>query len=107
MKFLTFTIFDVAKVAQVAQAADKVWSSPPKGIKVLANYVCLAHPFPGIPPNTMVGVSIAEAESAEAIATVSYPLMLAGVTIHRVPILESPVGGAAKMETKYKGSAKR
>jgi hypothetical protein len=100
IKFLTFTIFDVSKVEQVAKAADKVWSSPPKGIKIEANYTCLANPFPGIPPNTIVGVTISEAESAEAIATTSYPLMLAGVTIHRVPILEIPVGDSAKAEKK-------
>ena len=103
MKFLTFTIFDVAKIPAVVQAADKVWATPPPGIKIEANYVCLGTPFPGVPPNTMVGVSIVEAESAEAMATTSYPLMLAGVTIHRVPILEMPVGAMGKEEKKYRG----
>jgi len=103
MKFLTINMVEVANIPAVVQAADKVLASPPPGIKIEANYVCLGTPFPGVPPNTMVGVSIVEAESAEAIATTSYPLMLAGVTIHRVPILEMPVGAAAKEEKKYRG----
>jgi len=100
MKFLSFTIYDTAKGAEIAQAADKVWASPPPGIKPLASYVCLSSPFPGLPLNTMVSVGIGEAESAEAMAAVSYPLMLAGATIYRVPILELPVGGAAEAEKK-------
>ena len=103
MKFLSITVFDVAKTAEVAAASDKVWASPPPGIKMLANYVCLADLFLGVPPNTMETVAIAEAESAEALAAVSYPLMLAGATIHRVPVLEVPVAGAAEAEKKYKG----
>jgi len=103
MKFLTINVMEVANIPAVVQAADKVFASPPPGIKVEASYMCLGMPFPGIPPNTMVGISITEAESAEALATVSYPLMLAGSTIYRVPILEIPVGAGAKAEKKYRG----
>jgi len=103
MKFLTFTVTDMAKVPEVAQVSDKVWASPPPGIKVEANYVCLSPPFPGVSPNTLVSIAIVDAESAEAIAATSYPMMLAGANIHRVPLLELPVGGAAKVEKKYRG----
>jgi hypothetical protein len=90
----------VAKTAEVAKAADQVTSNPPPGFKLLAQYLCLGRPFDGIPPNTMVNVAIGETDSAEAIAAMSYPLMLAGVTFYRVPILEIPVGGAAEAEKK-------
>ena len=103
MKFLTINVTDIANIPAVAQAADKVWASPPPGIKVEAHYMCLGTPFPGVPPNTMVSFSITEAESAEAIAAVSYPMMLAGSTIYRVPILEMPVGAITKEEKKYRG----
>lgn len=103
MKFLTINMTEVAKIPAVIQASDKVWATPPPGIKVEASYVCLGTPFPGVPPNTMVSFSIVEAESAEAIAAVSYPTMLAGATIHRVPILEMPVGAMGKEEKKYRG----
>ena len=103
MKFLTITMTEVAKIPALVQAADKVWATPPSGIKVEASYVCLGTPFPGVPPNTMVSFSISEVESAEVIAATSYPLMVAGSTIHRVPILEMPVGAAAKEEKKYRG----
>ena len=69
---------------------------------MLASYVCQAVPFPGLPPDAMVTFSISEVDSNEDLATISYPLQLAGATIHRVPILELPVGGAAKVEKKYR-----
>ena len=103
MKFLTINMTDMANIAAVAQASDKVWASSPPGIKVEASYVCLGTPFPGVPPNTMVSFSISEVESAEVIAAVSWPMMVAGSTIHRVPILEMPVGAVAKEEKKYRG----
>jgi len=103
MKFLTLNLFDVAKTAEVAQASDKVWASPPAGTKILASYVSLSPVFPNQPPNTMVGISITEAENAEAIAAVHYPMMIAGATIYAVPILELPLVGAQEVEKKYKG----
>jgi len=103
MKFLTINVTDMANIPAVIQASDKVWATPPPGIKVEASYVCLGTPFPGVPPNTIVNFSISEVESAEVMATVSYPLMVAGSTIHRVPILEMPVGAVAKEEKKYRG----
>ena len=103
MKFLTFTMYDVAKTAEVAQASDKVMANLPQGVELSAQYVCLAQPFPGLPPNTLVTVSIGDAESAEALAAVSYPMLLAGASIHRVPILEVPVGGGVETERRFRG----
>ncbi|MBA7708254.1 hypothetical protein ES703_117147 [subsurface metagenome] len=102
MKFLSFGMFDVAKVADVAQASDKFWASPPPGVKMLADYVCLGIPFPGAPPNTVVGVSVFEAESAEVLTAASYPLMLAGASLWNVPVMEMPVAGAAELENKMR-----
>ncbi len=103
MKFLQFVTMDVAKAAEVARASDKVWASPPPGVKMLADYVCLGMPFPGLPPNTMVSIGVIEAESAEALAAVTYPPALAGASINNVPIMEMPVAGVAEVEKKYRG----
>ncbi len=103
MKFLTLTMFDVAKTADIATASDKVMASQPPGFKLLNQYVCLAPPFPGVPPNTLVGVNISEVDSAEAMSTVTYPIMLAGATIYRAPILELPVAATVEVEKKYRG----
>ncbi len=100
MKFMSFTMFDVAKAAEVAAAGDTVSNTP--GRKVLAQYLCEAIPFPGVPPNTIVVVAITEAESNEAISAAMYPVMLAGATVHMVPVLEMPVGGAAETEKQYR-----
>ena len=100
MKFITFSMFDVAKAVEIAQAADKVVKTP--GQKTLGQYVCLGIPFPGVPPNTMVVITIGEIESNEAMGTVHYPLELAGATVWSVPVLEMPVAGAAAEEKKYR-----
>jgi len=100
MKFITFDMFDVAKAAEVAQAGDKVAKTP--GQKMLAQYVCEGLAFPGQPPNTLVGISIAEVESNEALAAVQYPAALAGATVWSIPVLEMPVAGAAAEEKKYR-----
>jgi len=100
MKFINFTMFDVAKAAEVAQAADKASKTP--GQKFLAQYMCHGLAFPGVPPNTMVVISITEAESNEAMAAVHYPLELAGATLWSVPVLEMPVAGSAAEEKKYR-----
>ena len=100
MKFIYFTMFDVAKAAEVAQAADKVAKTP--GHKTLAQYVFQGIPFHGVPPNTMVVIAVGEAESNEAIAAQQYPLALAGARVWAVPVLEMPVPGAATEEKKYR-----
>jgi hypothetical protein len=101
MKFLTFAMFEAAKGAEIAQAADQVAKTP--GQKMLAQYVCQGIPFPGVTPNTMVTISVGEAENNEAIGAVQYPLALAGATVWAVPVLEMPVARAAKAEKKYRG----
>lgn len=103
MKFLIFAMYDAAKTTEVAAASDKAWSSPPPGIKKLAFYTCLGMPFFGLPPNTLVAISVNEVESAEALAMVTYPLALAGATVHSVPVLDIPVGGSAGVEKKLRG----
>lgn len=100
MKFLMFSWFDIAKSAEVAALGDSLADTP--GRKVLASYVCMGQAFPGVPPNTMSGVSIAEFESNEAMAAVVYPMALAGANVWAVPILEMKVGSAAKVERKYR-----
>jgi hypothetical protein len=100
MKFLGFSIFDVAKAAEVAQAADKTAKTP--GCKILAQYACQGIPFEGVPPNKIVVVSVEEYESNDAIAANQYPLSLAGANVWAVPVLEMKVGGAARVEKKYR-----
>ena len=93
MKFITFNMVDMAKIAEIAQASDKVANTP--GQKVLAKYTCLGKPFDGVPPNTMVTITIHEAESHEAVAAYGFPMALAGATIWAVPVVEMPAGGVA------------
>ena len=96
MKFLVFAVFDVAKAAEMAQANDKLAETP--GRKVLSTYTCMGLAYPGVPPNTIVSISVVEYESSQAMAAVLYPLELAGATIWAVPVLDVPVGGHAATE---------
>jgi hypothetical protein len=100
MKFLSFIMCDVAKQAELAQVVDKVAKTP--GRKVLAQYTCMGIAFPGVPPNTLVSISVVEYESNEAMAAALYPMALAGATLWAVPVLEIPVGGGAAAEKKYR-----
>ena len=103
MKFLVFNMFDVDKTAEMSAISDKIQANPPPGIKALAAYTCLGIPFPGFPPNTLLSISVAEAESSEAIAAETYPAALAGATVWCVPVLEMPLGAVAEDEKKYRG----
>jgi len=103
MKFLIFAMTDVAKVAGVAQAADKVWASPPPGVKLLATYSCQGLAFPGVLPNTLVSIRVVEAESNEAIAAITWPIAVAGATVWNVPVLDLPAVGVAEVEKKLRG----
>jgi len=100
MKSLMFAMFDVAKTAELAQVGDKLAKTP--GRKVLASYVCMGLAFPGVPPNTMVSITVAEYESNEAMATTVYPMELGGATVWAVPVLEMAVGREATAEEKYR-----
>ena len=103
MKMLAISVFDPAKAGEAAKVLDKVLPNTP-GYKPLAMYMCLGNPFPGeIPPNSMVGITIAEVENENALAAVSYPLALAGMSIHRVPVLEMKPGKSSETEKKLKG----
>ena len=103
MKFLRFIMNDIDKTADVAQASDKAWASPPPGVKMLASYAFLGLAFPGQPSNTLVSIDIVEAESAEAITAVAYPVALTGATMWHVPVLELPVAATAELEKKFRG----
>jgi hypothetical protein len=100
MKFLMFSMFDVAKTADIAQLGDKLAKTP--GRKVLASYICMGQTFPGVPPNTMSGVSIADFESNEAMAAAIYPMSLAGANVWAVPVLETTPGRTTATEKKYR-----
>lgn len=103
MQFVVMSVWDVGKAAELSKLSDKVVAAPPSGYKPLARYVCLAHPFSGLPSGTGVSIIIAEAESAEAIAVATYPSMLAGADVNIVPALEVPIGGATEVEKKVRG----
>jgi hypothetical protein len=100
MKFLMFTLFDVAKTVEVAQAADKVSKTP--GQKTTAQYVCQGMAFNGQPQNTTLAIAVVDAESNEALAASQYPLALAGASTWAVPVLEMRAGGTATAEKKYR-----
>jgi len=103
MKILAISVFDPAKAGEVAKVLDKVLPNTP-GYKPLTTYMCLGNPFPGeIPQNSMVGITIAEVDNENALAAVSYPLALAGMSIHRVPIMEIKPGKSSETEKKLKG----
>ena len=102
MKFVTFAMFPPDKAAEVAEAVDKAANTP--GIKRIAQYVFQGNPFPpAVPPNSMVAITISDAESNEALAAVNYPIGLAGAANWAVPVLEMPETGAAEEEKKYRG----
>ena len=100
MKFLTFSMYDIAKAAEVMQAADKAQKMP--GQKTLTAYACLGIPFPGFPPNSLLGIGIRDADTSEALASVLYTLTVAGATSWAVPVMEVPVGGLAAEEKKLR-----
>ncbi len=103
MKILAIAVYDPSKAAEISKVSDKVLPNTP-GYKALAMYACLGNPFPGeIPPNSMVTITIAEVENENALAAVSYPLALAGVSFHRVPILEMKPGKSVETEKKLRG----
>ena len=96
-------MIDTDKAGKLVQVSDKTWASPPPGIELLSNFACLGIAFPGQPLNTIVSISVVEAESAEAIAATSYPLTLAGGAMWTVPALEIPAGRATEVEKKARG----
>ena len=102
MKFMTFTIYPVAMAAEVGKASDKVWAARSHKGEPPSAYVLMTVPFP-VPPNSLVVVTVGDSESAEEMASRVYPLMVAGATVHVIPVLEMPLGGGAEAEKKYKG----
>ena len=102
MKFMTLTIYPVAKAAEVGKASDKMWAGRSQESKPPCAYVLMTVPFP-VPPNSLVAVTIGESESAEELAARVYPMMVAGATVHIIPVLEMPLGGGEEAEKKYRG----
>jgi hypothetical protein len=100
MKFLTFVTYDVAKAADMAQAGDKVAKIP--GQKMLTTYICGGKPFDGLAPNTMVAITVREAETMEALAAAMYTYLVLGATVWSVPVLEFTPGNLAEEEKKFR-----
>ena len=98
MRFLTYVVFPLDKAAELAKLGDETTTNPPEGYKTLAKYNCLSNPFPGVqlPQGTTVVVSICECDNEQAMAATNLPLMFAGATVHRIPILEIESGQASK-----------
>ncbi len=104
MKFLTIQTMPVDKVTQITEAGNKLWSNPPKGIKLIASYGILSQqPFPNTPPNTIVGIAISECEKEEAMLEASIPQIVAGATLQRFPIVEMTPGKGAELGKKLGG----
>jgi hypothetical protein len=95
--------YPVEKAADVGAASDKGWANWPRESRPEASYVLLCVPQFNVPPNSLVAFTISEADSAEKIAARVYPQMVAGGTLHVIPLMEVPIGGGAKMEKKYRG----
>ena len=103
MKFVVMSVWDVDKAAELGKLSDKLSATPPSGYKLLAQYVCLAHPVSGIQSGKGVSITVCEADSAEALAAVTYPSMLAGAEINTVPVIDMPIGSVAEVEKKARG----
>lgn len=99
MKFLAFTMYDNSKAMAVAEASDKASKIP--GQKLLAAYLCMGKPFDGVPPNTVVAVTLRETDSSEAMLGVGATLANAGATIWAVPVMELPAGSTVAEAKKY------
>ncbi len=104
MKFLNFTTYHIDKLAEIVKVSDKLGANPPEGYKLLAVYSCLANPFPGVenPQGTIVSVSVIECDNAEALASATLEMQLAGGTVNRIPVLEIPTSGAEETVERLK-----
>jgi hypothetical protein len=103
MKFMTLVVEPVEKAAEVAAASDKGWANWPRESRPEVGYVMLCVPKFKVPPNSLVAFTISEADSADKISARVYPQMVAGATINVIPLVEYPMGGAAKIEKKLRG----
>jgi len=104
MKFALLSLTPRDKLIDVTQAADKVWSSPPAGLKPFAHYAFLGIPFPGyFDPNMTPAMVLVEAESGEAIMAAIFPVAMAGCTMWCVPLAELPLAGIAEVPKKLGG----
>ena len=102
MKYVTIIIWEADKAAALSKVLDQLATDPPQGYRLLTDYVCLGQPASGFPVGAAVTILTSEAESAEAIASANYPLMLAGGAINTVPVLDIPLAETVAVEKKYR-----
>jgi hypothetical protein len=100
---MVFQLIDMSKVTDVAKAGDKVWGSPPAGLKVLAGYTCQGLAYPGMPSNSIVSIRIVDAENNAALSSCIYPVLAAGATVWTTPVMDLPAGTAADLDKKFRG----
>lgn len=103
MKFIVTYIWEPGIAAEISKFDDKIAAAPPPGYKELAHYICLGKPFDGIPPGKAVTFQLVEADSAEVMAAVWYPMMLLGANVNYVPVIDAPVGNMTELEKQSKG----
>jgi len=104
MKHIIFTMYDPAKTADIAAASDMARSNLPAGLQTVAMYSCLGTPFSGFPESKMLTISVVEAENSEAIAALTYPIMLAGASVVScVPALDITPGATQTLEKRLRG----
>lgn len=102
MKFMMLSYIPIEKLAEVSATSDRVWTKARRVKRTASTYLLLSVPF-DVPANSHVTFNIFDADSAEEIAAIVYPIQLAGASIDIIPLLEVPVGGTAKAEEKYRG----
>ena len=104
MKFLSVNTYSVEKLSEAVKATDKLAKNPPEDYKIIATYSCMGNPFPGaaLPPGTLISISIIESDNAVSLASASLEMVLAGVTVNRIPILDVTPGEAEETTEKLK-----
>ncbi len=101
MKFMIMTAFAAEKAADIAAASDKIWAAQPRGRRPEKGYVLMSA-LSEVPPNSMVSFYVSEEDSTDEVAARTYPVTLAGASINVIPLMEFPLGAAAKTEKKLK-----
>ena len=102
MKFIVTYIWDAGIAAEISKLDDKIAASPPPGYKELAHYICMGKPFSGVPEGKAVSFQLVEADSAESMAAVCYPMMHLGADVSAVPVIEAPIGNITELEKQAK-----
>lgn len=98
MKVALFTMFDVDKLGEMGKIGDSI---KVPGNRLEAWYAFQGIPFQGLPPHTVVTLSIHEVQGNADIMALEMPLARAGATVWAVPVMEIPRGGAVKQGKEY------